>query len=75
MFRLFKRRPSDAELAALTRKLLLIAAGMRRAGKSLPEMQAFLAQTVAVTTKLSSHDAATVVNSVMDVVRHAPVVI
>jgi hypothetical protein len=65
--KLFKRKQSAAETAALTARLLLIAEGMRRSGKSLEEIQIFLAQTVAVTTDLSSHDAATLVNDTLDV--------
>lgn len=56
-----------AELEELTRKLFTIAVGMVRSQKSAAEIQEFLAQYVAVSTKLSSHDAATLVNGVMQV--------
>src|SRR2546423_3420622 len=65
MFNL-KRKPKPEEIAAVTNKCLAIAEGMRRSGKGLEEIQMFLAQTVAVTTDLSSHDAATLVNNIME---------
>jgi hypothetical protein len=46
-------------------RLLPIAKGMWKVGKSLEEIQTFLFQTVAVTTKWSSGDQAQVINVFM----------
>jgi len=65
---IFKHKLSAAESAAITTKLMTIAAGMIRSGKSLEAIQEFLVQTVAVTTKLSNHDINELVNATMEVV-------
>jgi hypothetical protein len=51
----------------VTRKLFTIAVGMIRSGKSLNEIQNFLGQFVAVSTKLSARKSAMLVNSVVEV--------
>jgi len=56
-----------AKLEAVTRELFTIAIGMVKSQKSPEEIQRSLAEYVAVSTKLSSHEAATLVNDVMKV--------
>ncbi|MGA7078887.1 MAG: hypothetical protein WBQ43_02730 [Terriglobales bacterium] len=54
------------ETDAIARQLFSIAVGMIKASKSLIEIQSFLAQYVAVTTTMSSHDGVELVHKVME---------
>ena len=57
MFKLFsKSKPKPEELQTVKAKLWPIAVGMNRCGKSIKEIELFLFQTVAVTTKWSTAD-------------------
>ncbi len=58
---------NKAELEVVARKLFAVAVGMVKCEKSPAEIQTFLAQYVAVSKKLSSHNAAELVNEVMKV--------
>lgn len=68
MFNLFRKTPAPTptEVTAVMVRLLPIAKGMWKVGKSLEEIQTFLFQTVAVTTKWSSGNQAQVVNVFME---------